>query len=330
MLETAQFAFNAVAPILLMVLLGYLLRRIGLFTDDFLRVANKAVFRVFIPVMLFCNVYRVEGVEAIRWDLVLVALGAVLVFFAAGLLMARLWVPDRLQKGPVIQATFRSNFAIIGLPLATSMGGSAGAAAASLLSAFSIPLYNVFAVIALSLYTGAQRPGPGKLLRDVLRNPLIWGVLAGIAALVIRALLPEDGFRLSTSLSFLYKPISDVGTIASPLSLLVLGGQFRFSAVSGLRRQIGLGVFGRTLLCPLLGLPAVWALTQIGVLTLGPGEYAALTALFGSPAAVSSAIMAGEMGNDEQLAGQLVVWTSIVSMATLFAIIFCLRQAGLL
>lgn len=327
MLDTILFSVNAVAPILLLVLLGYLLRRGGLFNDSFLRIANRLVFRICLPVLLFCNVYHIEGLAAIRWDLVGLALGVVLIFFALGLGIARLWVPDRRQKGVVIQGVFRSNFAIIGLPLATAMGGASGTAVASLLSAFTIPIYNVLAVLALSLYSGAQRPSLRQLLRGVARNPLIWGVLAGLAALCLRAVLPEQ-LRLTATLPFLYEALTDIAAMASPLALLVLGGQFNFGAIGSLRRQITLGVLGRTVLCPLVGLPIAWALAQTGLLTMGPGEYAALTALFGSPVAVSSAIMAGEMGNDEQLAGQLVVWSSIASLGTLFLTIFLLRQLG--
>lgn len=333
-MSTLRFAFDAVTPILLLTALGYLLRRVGLFHDGFLDTANKLVFRVCLPVLLFCNVYQIDGLSAIRWELVLLAVSTALLFFLLGLLLARLWIPDRRQKGVVIQGVFRSNFAIIGLPLATSIGGASGTAAASLLSAFTIPVYNVLAVISLSMYTGAQRPGFRHILRDISRNPLILGVLAGLLALVIRTQIPVTGngtllFSLSGSLPVLYEVLCDIGALASPLALLVLGGQFSFQSTRSLRKQLVLGVASRITLCPLLGLSIVWVLLQANLVFFTAGEVAALAALYGSPVAVSSAIMAGAMGNDEQLAGQLVVWSSVFSMVSLFFVILCLRKLGM-
>jgi len=334
MLDTIRFAFNAIAPILLMIALGYYLRRIGLLNENFLQVGNKLVFRLGLPILLFYNIYQVESLAQIRWDLALMTVVVICLVFAAALAAVKLWVPNDRQKGVVVQCIFRSNFAIIGLPLATSLGGASGTAAASFLSAFAIPVFNTLAVIALSLYTGKGKPTPKKILHDVVRNPLIQAVAAGLVVVGVRALLPvnEQGlpvFQLSTALPFLYEVVEDLSRLASPLALLVLGGQFDFKAIGGMRSQLAIGVVGRTVFCPVVGLCAAILLETLGVMDLGAGEYAALTALFGSPVAVSSAIMAAEMGNDEQLAGQLVVWTSVVSMATLFLIIFALRSLGL-
>ncbi len=335
MLDTLRFSFNAVAPILLLTALGYLLRRVGMFNENFLTVANRFVFRIGLPVMLFCNVYQIESLAAIRWGFVLLATLTVILLFFLGLGLAHFLAPDRRQKGVIIQCTFRSNFAVIGLPLATSMGGSGGTAAASLLSAFTIPVFNVLAVIALSLYTGAQRPSVRKILRDIAHNPLIWGVLLGLAVLVLRALLPRGAdslpvFSLSGDLPWAFSVLTRISALASPLAMLVLGGQFNFRAIHSMRRQLCLGVLARTVLAPVAGLAIALLFQRTGLMAFSAGEIAGLAALYGSPVAVSSAIMAGQMDNDEQLAGQLVVWTSIISLLTLFLLIFALRQLGLL
>jgi len=111
----------------------------------------------------------------------------------------------------------------------------------------------------------------------------------------------------------------------------VLGGQFEFSAVKGLRKEIIVGTVGRIVLAPLVGIGGAVLLSSFTpLLSCGVNEYPALIALFGSPVAVSSAVMAGAMGNDEQLATQLVVWTSICSIATIFLIVCLLMAAGLL
>ena len=95
---------------------------------------------------------------------------------------------------------------------------------------------------------------------------------------------------------------------STPVALLVLGGQFEKSSIKGLKKQITLGVMGRLVFAPLIGLGGAILLQKMGILQFDNGTYAALIALFATPAAVASAIMAEEMGNDGQLAGQLVVW----------------------
>ena len=111
----------------------------------------------------------------------------------------------------------------------------------------------------------------------------------------------------------------------------MLGGQFEFSAVKGMSKEIIVGTVFRVVIAPVIGVGCAVLLSQFtDLVSFGQTEYPALIALFGTPVAVSSAIMAGEMGNDEQLAGQLVVWTSISSIVTLFITVFLLMSFGLL
>ena len=135
------FSFNAVMPIVLLILLGYLLKRIKLFNDNFVSTANKFVFNVALPVLLFFNVYNIRDFSEIEWSTVVFAVTVILLLFAAGLIYCMFFVKDSRQKGVVWQSFFRSNFAIIGLPLAEAIGGTQGVVTASILSAFSIPLF---------------------------------------------------------------------------------------------------------------------------------------------------------------------------------------------
>ena len=113
------------------------------------------------------------------------------------------------------------------------------------------------------------------------------------------------------------------------LALLVLGGQFQFSVVKGMFKEIAVGTLYRVVLAPLLGVGCAILLSRCtNWLSCGPESIPAMLALFGSPVAVSSAVMAGEMGGDEQLAAQLVVWTSIASIVTIFVFSCILMSAG--
>ena len=113
--------------------------------------------------------------------------------------------------------------------------------------------------------------------------------------------------------------------------MIVLGGQFEFSAVRGMTKEIVVGTVWRIILAPLIGIGLAVILSKFtDLFVFGADVYPALIALFATPVAVSSAIMAGEMKSDEQLATQLVVWTSIGSIFTIFIIVFVLMNAGLL
>ena len=331
------YAINAVLPIILLILLGYFLRQKGFVGETFVKEGNKLVFRVALPAMLFYNVYNVGSLGEINWGIVWFSLGSIALLFLLGLVMAVLFVKDKRRKGVLLQCVFRSNYAIIGVPLAEALGGSEGVAVVAVMSAFIVPAFNALAVVALSIFTGedGERPSVKEVLRRIVTNPLIIAVAAGLLALAVRSLLPKLGdgtpvFSLQRDLLFLYKTVETVSRMASPLALIVLGGQFVFSAAGKMLREIVLGTAWRTVLSPAIGLGLAILLNRLGLLRFGPAEYTALVALFGTPVAVSSAIMAGEMGNDEQLAGQYVVWTSLASMFTIFLFVVLLRSMGLI
>ena len=164
---------------------------------------------------------------------------------------------------------------------------------------------------------------------------IIVAIVVGLICLGIRelqqSLFGEVVFRFSVQTKFLYTVVNNLKSIATPFALVVLGGQFEFSAVKGLLKEIMVGTIWRIVLAPVLGLGlAIWLSSSTNILSCGVNEYPALVALFGSPVAVSSAVMASSMKADEQLATQLVVWTSIFSILTIFAEVCILMGMGLL
>ena len=228
----------------------------------------------------------------------------------------------------MIQSAFRSNYAIIGLPLASALFGDKGAAAAGVMSAFCVPLFNILSVIALSIFNGNGEKGKidvKKILLGIVKNPLILATVAGLLTLGIREIFVqcEITFRLR-NIEFLYKTIENLKSICTPFALLVLGGKFEFSAVKRQLKYIVFGTFVRTVAVPVIALSIAYFFIP-GLL----GEhFATYVAVFGTPVAVASAIMAKEMGADDELAGQLVVWTSLVSTVTIFVYVVVFRSIG--
>ena len=338
-MDTLLFALNAILPIILLIFLGYLLKQKKFLDEGWFKKGNKLIFRVCLPCMLFVNVYSIESFTDINWSVVVYSEIAIFAAFFIGLIMVKLTVPDNKRKGVILQCVFRSNFAIIGLPLAESLGGVEGKGIAAVLSAFSIPTFNILAVLALTMFLGGE-DGHKANLKDVLikiaKNPLIIGVVCGLIVLGIRSFIPvnADGdlvFSLSGSLKFFYDAVNNLSRISSPLALVILGGLFDFAAVKGMLKEIIIGTAARVAVVPLVVIGLAVILSKYtGLINFDATVYPALIALFGSPVAVSSAIMAQEMDNDGVLAGQLVVWTSIASIFTTFLAVFILRSMGLL
>lgn len=367
---------NAVLPIVLLIVLGYALKRIKFLNQSFVKTGNKLVFNVCLPCMLFINIYdNMDSFADIRWDVVLYSTAAILLIFGLGLITCILTTKDNRRRGVILQCTFRSNFAIIGLSLVERLGGDT--AIAGIVSAFSIPLFNILAVIALTVFAAKAEAAPSleaananetvggnqeslensegdnclpsrpsklkrfsdsavHILKGIVTNPLIIGVFLGLVFVGIReierlACAGDVPFRLDTNLKFLYTCISDLRLIASPFALIILGGQFEFSAVKGMTKEIAVGTVWRIVLTPLIGIGLAVILSKFTpLLDFGQEVYPTLVALFATPVAVSSAIMAAQMGADEQLGTQYVVWTSIFSVATIFITVFILMSTGLI
>jgi len=206
MLSNLFFTLNAVMPIVLVIAVGYFLKTIHLFDEKFFPLLNKLCFRCCLPCLLFFNVYNVENLAEIAqyWKICVFAVISILIFFVFAVIIIKFTVSDDRQKGVMIQSSYRSNYAIIGISLAMSIssGDARPVVAASILSSVSIPLFNVLAIIALSLFVSedGKKVSLISILKKIATNPLILGVLTGIFCLIIRFLIPQnsDGQKLFT------------------------------------------------------------------------------------------------------------------------------------
>jgi predicted permease len=320
------FAISAVAPIMIMVAIGYLLKKIKLANADIAKALNRLVFRVFLPCMLFLNVYKMDSIGEIDLGYVAYALTVLLVIFVLGIPCVMLVTKPGARRGVLLQAVFRSNYALIGIPLAQSRFGEQGLAIATLLSAAAIPMFNILAVISLSVFGDEQRVNVKKILLGIIKNPLILSVLAGVGALGIRLLFVRAGisFRLA-DIKPVYTVLGYLSNLATPLALLVLGIQFEFSAVKEMKKEIVFGTLARTVIAPTLAIGVAYVMFRE---QFDGAHFAAFVAMFATPVAVSSVPMAQEMKGDAALAGQLVVWTTLASALSVFIASWLLKLAG--
>ena len=327
-MDSLIFALSAVAPIVLAVVVGYFFKKIGMMDEDFAKKANKLVFRAFMPVMLFVNIYKMS-LSDVDLGFIGYCLIALFIIFAVSLPACMMIAGKKDRVGVLVQAIFRSGYSLIGIPLAGSLYGDEGMMAATILSAALIPCFNVLAVISLSALgnDSGERVSPVKIILDIIKNPLIIGIFAALVCVAVRTFIFEPAgitFKLS-NIGPLFQVLNYLADLAIPLALLVLGAQFEFSAVAALKKEIIFGTLTRTVIVPaiVLGIAFIFFRDRFT-----PGQFATLVAAFATPVAVPSVPMVQEMGGDVTLAGQLVVWSTLASALTVFLVTFLLRMGG--
>ena len=310
-MDSLFISLNAVVPLFLMMAVGYVIRLTGLMNDISTRQVNRCIFKVFLPLMLFINIYDAGDGATLRSDLLFFAVAGVLIEFLVSLVLVLLTEQDNSRRGVMLQGMFRSNFVLFGIPIAMSLFGDSAAGTASLLIAIVIPMFNALAVLALEMFNG-QRPNLWGVLFGIATNPLIIASLLGIA-------FNHFGWYLPV---LLHDTMSTLGGIATPLAFVVLGASMNFSETGRCMRPLLI-----TLLMKLIIYPAAFVGAAI-LMGFRGANLAVLLTVFGSPIAVSSFTMAQQMGGDDQLAGQLVIFSSILSIGTMFLYIWGLNYFG--
>ncbi|WP_418827576.1 AEC family transporter [Paratractidigestivibacter sp.] len=310
------FSLNATPPIFIMMMLGYFLRRIGLVTQEFADAANTFVFKICLPLVLFDDLYQMDIAAA--WD------GGFVAFCAVATLgsIALCWLVSRAfgkqpWRGEFIQASYRSGAAFLGIAFLLSIYGEAGAAPLMVIGA--VPIYNVSAVIILEL----MRPGKvdrgvsPELIRSTIRgivtNPIILGILAGVAWSLLRIPMPQV---LGTA-------VADVGGIATPLGLIALGASFSF------RRAFAVGTPSIVASAiKLVGLELVFLPMALAAGYTGQ-KLVAVVMMLGLPSTVSGYVMARNMGYEGAVNSSVVMLTTLLSSVTITFWLWLLKSQGL-
>lgn len=337
MLQNFSFAFNAVVPMVSLMGLGYWLKMRKFFDAELLKKLNAFTFRFGVSALMFCNVYSLPSLGDIPVDFMCFVLVSVFIITLLSLAAAMLTTRVNNRRGVMTQVGFRSNFAIIGSSLATAVGGTAGNAAATSIQAPGIIYFNIAAIVCLTVFSDHADQGirPSKIFKELAKNPMLLGLFSGLLCLVAREWIPRTAegalaFSLSGSLPFAYSVLQSLSNMTTPLLLIILGGQVDFHAVGDMKKEVVTGVAMRLVGAPAVGIAMALAAGRWGLLDMTPAIVSALLAFYGSPAAVAGAVMAEEMGGDAELARQYVVWTTTLSMVTMFLWIVLLRTVGLL
>ena len=316
-MENFIYSVDATFPIFLVMVIGYILKQIGMLNDNFVTVANRFNFKVTLPFMLFRDISGVDirAVFDIRYVLFCALVSTACFWIIWG--GVKLFLKDQSMRGAFVQASFRSSAAVMGLAFIQNMYGSSAMGPLMIVSA--VPLYNIFSVIVLT-FEGAHsgEVDPKQKVKDacinIAKNPIILGILAGL----IVGLLGID-FPVIVD-----KTVNSVAQMATPLALITIGAGFEGrKALAKIAPTMASSMI-KLVLQPLVFLPvAAW-------MGFRGEQMIAILIMLASPTTPSCYIMAKNMDNDGVLTASVIVMTTLLAAFTLTGWIFILKTVGLI
>lgn len=308
-MENLVLSLNVVLPLFLAMTTGYFMKRLSIVDERTLTVMNSVCFRLFLPVLLFYNIYNTNLAAVMNPRLLAFALGALGSALIALFLLIPLIEKDDRRRGVLVQGIFRGNFVLFGIPVAQALAPPDQVGVAALIIAITVPLNNAISVVILEVFRGGKIDVP-RIVKGVITNPNIVGSALGLLLLILNLRLPYA----------LEKTALDFSRVATPLALFLLGGSMSFRSVRGALRPLMIGVLGKLVVLPMVFIPiSIW----MGFRNI---ELITLMVLFGAPTAVASYTMAQQMDGDGELAAQIIVFGSAFSVLTMFVMIFTLKQ----
>ncbi len=305
-------AFEAVVPMFCLMFIGVLIKETRLLSEEELVHLNRMIFRVFFSIMMFYNLYTTNLGVMWRPKLVAFTLAALGVIYLAAFFGVCSLEKSPKRRGAAIQAIYRSNFVLMGLPLIANIFGDSNIGVTTMMVAIVVPIYNILGVFTLETFRGGQfRPGP--ILLGVAKNPMIIGAFLGASFLWLGIPVPKPILR----------PLAQITAATTPIALIILGASFRLGSTHEHRRPLLVIIASRLVLVPaaVLGMAALLGFRGV--------DFATLISIFATPCAVASFAMAQQLDSDADLAGNAVVFTSALSCFTIFGWILLFKELGM-
>lgn len=309
------FSLNATLPIFLIMVLGWFLMRIGLFNKEFNKVADKYVFKVALPVLLFKDIATADIRSDFNLTFVLFCMVTTTIMFLAIWRLSYIFIKDKTQVGAFAQASARGSAAVLGIAFINNIYGNSGMAPLMIVSA--VPLYNILSVIILTFSSSAKDSKNSNIKKaciNVVKNPIIIGIFLGLPFSIFGINIPAIPLKAVTS----------IAQTATPIALLVVGAGFEGAKAIKKIKLTSIATFIKLVLLPLIFFPFAIAFG------FRSSELVAILVMLGSPTTVTCYIMAKNMGNDEVLSSSIVVMATLLSSVTLTGWIFVMKVLGLI
>ncbi len=311
-LQNFIICVNAVIPSAIYLAIGVILKASGAITDKEVKRFTHIVFLTLYPFMMFDNLYDRHIEENMNMLLVVYGVAFTLLQFAISWIFVCKIEKDNYQRGAMIQGLYRGNFVLMGLPIAINLFGKGNVATVAVLILFIVPIYNASAVILFERFRGGKADIL-TIIRRILTNPIIEGAIAAMVLMAFHIKLPETLHSAATALS----------DATSPVALILLGAGLNIKAFQSDRGRIAICTVGKLIVFPAICLAGAAALGFTGVPLI------ALTLMVGTPDALAAFTMASSMEGNGELAGELVVITTMLSCITMPLWLFALKTAGL-
>ncbi len=312
-MENLFFCLNATVPVFLLMVLGFFFRKIQLFDDAFVSKANKFVFTVALPVLVFQDLASADFISVWDTTFVLFCFGVTVCSIFLAFLLS-LFFKKNYSQGEFIQAAYRSSAALLGIALIQNIYGNSGMAPLMIIG--SVPLYNIIAIVVLEFFKPSQTRFDKSLMLDaikgILKNPILIGIFLGLLWSVLKIPMPN----------ILDKTLTHVSNLSTPLGLMAMGATFDMRKASGCLKP--------ALVCTFMKLIGFVTLFLPLALLLGfrDSQLIAILIMLGSATTVSSFVMAKNMGHDGVLSSSVVMLTTFCSAFTITFWLFLLRMGG--
>jgi predicted permease len=315
LIDNIIFTANIVAPVFLIILLGYFLKRIGVINENFVAITSKFVFNVSLPAFIFMKISHIDLTAVLDMGQIIFIYGGTLFVYFTIWIIASLFIKDGRDLSVFVQGAYRSNYAIVGLAIIANLFGDEGLGKASLILAFLLPVYNVLAVVILTVpMRKINKLNLGSTVQEIILNPLIIAVIISLPFSYFKLELPS---MLLTTGNFL-------ADVALPLALIGIGGSLN---IENIKRASTLAFSSSILKLIVVPVILTYCAYLFGYRAMDLGI---MFVLFSCPTAIVSFIMAEAMGCNSRLAGNIVVISTIGSVITISAAIIFLRSIGLI
>ncbi len=319
MLDSLIYSINAILPICLVMLLGKLVSG-RIVPKEFFATADKLVFNFTLPVLLFESVAS-ASFSLSDTRLFVFALVGIVLSIALPWAIAPIFIKNRASCGAFIQGIFRSNTAILGLPLAIVLFGDEGRAKFSIVISFTLVLFNIFAVVLLTVFSPKEeeKKSRGRVAKElflgIIKNPLVIGTLLGLPFMLLESL---------TLPTFAETTVDYIARITTPMALLSLGASVSFSKSDGRLKLAIIASLIKSFVLPSAAVAAAYFLGFRGV------DIGVIFILFAVPSAIASYVMSKNMKSDYILSGQIIVMTTVMSMVSMFLGLFIMKSLSII
>ncbi|MGJ8693832.1 MAG: AEC family transporter [Thalassotalea sp.] len=296
-----QVALNVTIPIFLIISLGTWLNHKNIINENFIQVSSRIIFNIGLPLMLFTSTATHNFEQLINIKHIMLLLTAtLLVYFISDLSAVRV-VEKKEDKGVFVQGAFRGNLIIIGLALCANAYGEKGVAIATLPMAIIIIVYNLLSIYTLNASLHHQNFSLKKNVHDIIKNPLIIGIIAGFIVNIVNFPLPNIIVKTNLYLA----------KMTLPLALICIGGSLNFLQLKQHIKPAVIASIWKVFLSPVI---MIALLVCFPIDPIAAGVFFLLTS---SPTATASFIMVKAMKGNSDLAAKIIIISTLLSLFTI-------------